>query len=101
MSLRALNQMLFNIATMSEYDLTGNARRTCMEFSTVLYAEFGVSYDIAAAQGVVVSAGGYFFNDEWVAKYAPDRLGNMPLGNMGDDGSGTEARQRDDGRLLS
>lgn len=89
----ALNQMLYGIATMTEYDFTGNARRECMRISGELFEEFGQEHDVTATKGVIISAGGYFFNDSWVEKYAPDRRGNMPLGNMGDDGSGIATGQ--------
>lgn len=92
-SIGALNQMLYGIATMTEYDFTGNVRRECMRISSELFEEFGQEQDVVASKGVIISAGGYFFNDKWVEKHAPDRRGNMPLGNMGDDGSGIELGQ--------
>lgn len=43
---------------------------------------------IRVRKGVVLSAGGFTYNREMMAKTAPDYLGSYPLGTIGDDGSG-------------
>lgn len=43
---------------------------------------------IRVRKGVVLSAGGFAFNRAMLAKTAPDYLLSMPLGTIGDDGSG-------------
>lgn len=48
-----------------------------------------------AKAGVVVCTGGFFYNADMVKKHAPKYLGFMPLGNMGDDGSGISVVERD------
>jgi 3-oxo-5alpha-steroid 4-dehydrogenase len=51
--------------------------------------EFGQPFDIQIAPGggVVIAGGGYYWNQDMVAKHAPKYEGLMPLGNLGDDGS--------------
>lgn len=39
-------------------------------------------------KGVVLSAGGYIFNEQMLAQTAPEYLSSMPLGTITDDGSG-------------
>ena len=41
-----------------------------------------------ARKGVVLSAGGFAFNAEWVRQYAPIYLRSLPLGTVADDGAG-------------
>ncbi|KQV64010.1 FAD-binding protein [Caulobacter sp. Root343] len=43
---------------------------------------------IRARRGVVLSAGGFIFNRELIARHAPGYLKGMPLGAPGDDGAG-------------
>merc|ERR1719246_171399 len=74
----------------TEYDLSQNVRRECLRYVNEIFDEFGVAYDIVARGGVIISAGGFFFNDKMVEKHAPDYFGNMALGSLGDDGSGID-----------
>ena len=48
---------------------------------------------IRARRGVCLSAGGFVFNPQMVAHYAPKYLQGMPLGNPYDDGSGIRLGQ--------
>ena len=48
---------------------------------------------IRARRGVCLSAGGFVFNPQMVAHYAPKYRQGMPLGNPGDDGSGIRLGQ--------
>lgn len=52
-----------------------------------------VARRIRAAKGVCLAAGGFVFNPEMVAHYAPKYRQGMPLGNPGDDGSGIRLGQ--------
>lgn len=43
---------------------------------------------VRARGGVILSAGGFTFNREMLATYAPDYTEGLPLGTVGDDGAG-------------
>jgi 3-oxo-5alpha-steroid 4-dehydrogenase len=43
---------------------------------------------LRANNGVIISSGGFFYNRSMVEHYAPKHLPGMPLGTIGDDGSG-------------
>jgi 3-oxo-5alpha-steroid 4-dehydrogenase len=43
---------------------------------------------IAAQHGVILCAGGYIANTDWIKRYAPRFTGGLQLGTTGDDGSG-------------
>jgi 3-oxo-5alpha-steroid 4-dehydrogenase len=53
-----------------------------------LEARFGQTLRLRAKNGVVLSTGGFFYNRNMVEQYAPKNLPGMPLGTIGDDGSG-------------
>jgi 3-oxo-5alpha-steroid 4-dehydrogenase len=48
---------------------------------------------IEARRGVIVSAGGYMANKEWIQRFAPQYTGGLQLGTSGDDGSGIALAQ--------
>jgi len=48
----------------------------------------GRTLRIRARGGVVLSAGGFIYNPDWVTKYLPTYAKTMRLGTIGDDGSG-------------
>lgn len=48
---------------------------------------------IEARRGVIVCAGGYMANTEWIQQYAPQYTGGLQLGSSGDDGSGISMTQ--------
>jgi 3-oxo-5alpha-steroid 4-dehydrogenase len=52
-----------------------------------------VTRRIRVRKGVCLCAGGFVFNPEMVAHYAPKYRDGMPLGNPGDDGSGIRLGQ--------
>lgn len=58
-----------------------------------------VARRIRARKGVCLAAGGFVFNPQMVAHYAPKYLRGMPLGNPGDDGSGIRLGQSVDGAV--
>lgn len=49
---------------------------------------------IEARRGVIVCAGGYMANKEWVNRFAPQYNGGLQLGTSGDDGSGIAMAQQ-------
>ena len=53
----------------------------------------GATRMIRARRGVCLAAGGFIFNRQMVAHYAPKYLKGMPLGTPGDDGSGIRLGQ--------
>ncbi|CAM4318204.1 3-oxo-5-alpha-steroid 4-dehydrogenase [Mycobacterium basiliense] len=48
---------------------------------------------ISARRGVIVCAGGFIANTEWVQRFAPQYLTGLQLGTSGDDGSGIALAQ--------
>ena len=53
-----------------------------------LERHFSVPFSLRANRGVILSTGGFFYNRDMVSQYAPADLPGMPLGTIGDDGSG-------------
>jgi 3-oxo-5alpha-steroid 4-dehydrogenase len=49
---------------------------------------FGEAVTIRAERGVIISSGGFAYNRDMVKEHAPAHLPAMPLGTIGDDGSG-------------
>ncbi len=49
---------------------------------------FGQVLRLHARNAVIISTGGFFYNRAMVEQYAPQSLPGMPLGTIGDDGSG-------------
>ena len=43
---------------------------------------------LRARNGVIICSGGFFYNRDMLTQYAPGSLPGMPLGTIGDDGSG-------------
>ncbi len=60
----------------------------CRAMLEWLERRFARTLHMRARKGVVLSTGGFFYNREMVAEYAPKNLPGMPLGTIGDDGSG-------------
>ncbi|QLL07659.1 FAD-binding protein [Mycobacterium vicinigordonae] len=48
---------------------------------------------IEARSGVILCAGGYIGNSEWIQRFAPQYTGGLQLGTSGDDGSGIALAQ--------
>jgi 3-oxo-5alpha-steroid 4-dehydrogenase len=55
---------------------------------------YGRTWTVRATRGVVLSAGGFVFNREMVREVAPAYLPGLPLGTLGDDGSGIHLGQQ-------
>lgn len=53
-----------------------------------LESAFGQTTMVRATSGVIISTGGFFYNRGMVEQYAPSYLPGLPLGTIGDDGSG-------------
>lgn len=53
-----------------------------------LETHFANPLSLRATRGVILSTGGFFYNRDMVNHYAPTDLPGMPLGTIGDDGSG-------------
>jgi 3-oxo-5alpha-steroid 4-dehydrogenase len=53
-----------------------------------LEQRFATPVRIAARRGVILSAGGYIANTDWIKQYAPRFTCGLPLGTTGDDGTG-------------
>ena len=53
-----------------------------------LEKRFGTPLRIQARGGVILCAGGYIANTDWIKQYAPQFSCGLPLGTTGDDGSG-------------
>ncbi len=53
-----------------------------------LERRFAVPVRIAARHGVILCAGGYIANTDWIKQYAPRFTCGLQLGTTGDDGSG-------------
>lgn len=54
---------------------------------------YGRRWTVRARHGVVLSAGGFAFNREMVRQYAEPYARGLPLGTLGDDGSGIRMGQ--------
>ena len=50
----------------------------------------GAVEEEAHAEAVILAAGGFIYNPDWVAKYAPEFRKISPLGTIGDDGAGIQ-----------
>ena len=86
---RGMHTMLHDIGSGSTmFDQSGKVLAACRAREDELFDLFGRTRVAFAAHGVVVATGGFFFNQDMVKKHAPRYHGYMPLGNMGDDGSG-------------
>lgn len=53
-----------------------------------LESAFGKTTTVRATKGVIISTGGFFYNRGMVEQHAPAYMPGMPLGTIGDDGSG-------------
>jgi 3-oxo-5alpha-steroid 4-dehydrogenase len=56
-------------------------------------AEYGETRYARARRGVVLSAGGFIYNRDMVEEYAPKYRKGMPVGTIGDNGSGIRLGQ--------
>ncbi|WP_373233982.1 FAD-binding protein [Mycobacterium marinum] len=58
-----------------------------------LERRYARAVQIRARRGVVVCAGGFIANSEWIKRYAPRYVTGLQLGTSGDDGSGIALAQ--------
>ena len=54
----------------------------------VLARRYGTELALRARRGVVITTGGFIYDDPMVARFVPDLCGNAKVGTDGDDGSG-------------
>eukprot|EP00511_Aplanochytrium_stocchinoi_P007341 CAMPEP_0204827032 /NCGR_PEP_ID=MMETSP1346-20131115/4598_1 /ASSEMBLY_ACC=CAM_ASM_000771 /TAXON_ID=215587 /ORGANISM="Aplanochytrium stocchinoi, Strain GSBS06" /LENGTH=319 /DNA_ID=CAMNT_0051955317 /DNA_START=81 /DNA_END=1040 /DNA_ORIENTATION=+ len=85
--------MLHEIGSGSAMFGGRNIDEGCRQRENELLDSFGIDVVIRAKKGVIIACGGYYFNQEMINKYAPKYNGFMPLGNLGDDGSGIKLAQ--------
>eukprot|EP01065_Artemidia_motanka_P033148 TRINITY_DN40108_c0_g1_i1.p1 TRINITY_DN40108_c0_g1~~TRINITY_DN40108_c0_g1_i1.p1 ORF type:complete len:608 (+),score=197.28 TRINITY_DN40108_c0_g1_i1:70-1893(+) len=85
-----LHSTLHGIGSGStQLDPTSKVAAACIRLSEMCFDRIGLPpVDVPAPKGVVIACGGFFFNQAMVREHAPKYLGLMPLGNIGDDGSG-------------
>jgi 3-oxo-5alpha-steroid 4-dehydrogenase len=69
--------------------IQGLLRRTM----NMLENRCGKAVFVRARNGVILSTGGYYFNNAMIKQYAPKYYGGMGLGTIGDDGSGIKLGQ--------
>jgi 3-oxo-5alpha-steroid 4-dehydrogenase len=65
----------------------------CQRALTRLEARYAQRWTARARRGVILCAGGFVFNPDMMRKHAPAFAGSMPIGTVGDDGSGIELGQ--------
>ncbi len=58
-----------------------------------LERRYARAVQIRARRGVIVCAGGFIANSEWIKRYAPRYVTGLQLGTSGDDGSGIALAQ--------
>lgn len=59
-----------------------------------LEKRYGVESEVRATGGVILAAGGFVFNRSMMRELAPRFADSMPLGTIGDDGSGIRLGER-------
>ena len=84
----SMHNMLHEIGSGSAMFSGRHIDRLCREREEELLNEFGENVTVNPTNGVIIACGGFYFNEELIDKYAPKYNGFMPLGNLGDDGSG-------------
>jgi 3-oxo-5alpha-steroid 4-dehydrogenase len=90
-----LHHWLYQIAVYLRYasmyvPLIQGLLRKCMNG---LESKYGQSVNYRANKGVILSTGGFYFSRSMLKQYAPKFLQGMPLGTIGDDGSGIQLGQ--------
>ncbi len=95
---RKLHASLHRLETMVAKVSPPLARRL-RAWCGALERRHSVARQIHCRRGLVLSAGGFVFNEEMVGKYAPDFLPGLPLGTAGDDGAGIRLGQSVGGKL--
>lgn len=85
------NVMLHEIGSSCSFlDPSRAIEAQCQQLERKMFETCSTSQTVLAKHGVVVATGGFFFNAEMVSKYASKYQGYLPLGNLGDDGSGIQ-----------
>lgn len=92
----ALLRRLYRLG-MALRNYAPNASRSLYARVTEIEKKHGVRRLIEARNGVILSAGGFIYNRAMVQRYAPAYRPGMPLGTIGDDGSGIRLGEGVDG----
>jgi 3-oxo-5alpha-steroid 4-dehydrogenase len=78
---------LYRYATKPGLYVPALARRLWKRIRAI-ERKHGRPYRVAATRGVVLAAGGFIVNRDMMREHAPAFRGGLPLGTLGDDGSG-------------
>ena len=78
---------LYRYATKPGLYVPALARRLWRRIRAV-ERRYGRPYRVAATRGVVLAAGGFIANRDLLRQHAPAFRGGLPLGTLGDDGTG-------------
>src|SRR5262245_9505771 len=82
-----MHALLYRYATKPGLYVPALARRLGRRIRSI-ERKYGRPYRIAATRGVVLAAGGFILNRDMVREHAPAFRGGLPLGTLGDDGTG-------------
>jgi 3-oxo-5alpha-steroid 4-dehydrogenase len=85
--IRRAHAVLYRYATKPGLYVPALARRLARRI-VALERKYARPYRVAATRGVVLSSGGFIGNRAMVREHAPAFRGGLPLGTLGDDGSG-------------
>ncbi|HEV2781753.1 MAG TPA: FAD-binding protein [Actinophytocola sp.] len=86
-SIRRRHAMLYRYATKPGLYAPALGRRLAKRIEA-LERRYGRPYRVAADRGVVLAAGGFITNRAMLREHAPAFRGGLPLGTLGDDGTG-------------
>jgi 3-oxo-5alpha-steroid 4-dehydrogenase len=78
---------LYRYATKPGLYVPALARRLWKRIRAI-EGKYGRPYRVAASRGVVLAAGGFIVDRAMVREHAPAFRGGLPLGTLGDDGTG-------------
>ncbi|HET9138586.1 FAD-binding protein [Actinophytocola sp.] len=84
---RRAHALLYRYASKPGLYVPAVARRLARRI-TALERAYGRPVRVAARRGVVLAAGGFVANRAMLREHAPEFRGGLPLGTLGDDGSG-------------
>jgi 3-oxo-5alpha-steroid 4-dehydrogenase len=85
--IRRRHARLYRYATKPGLYVPALARRLARRI-TAIERRYARPYRVAATRGVVLAAGGFIGNRAMLREHAPAFRGGLPLGTLGDDGSG-------------
>ena len=92
------HSVLFHLATVGAM-VNRRVSLACQRALARLEARHAQRWTARARRGVILCAGGFVFNPDMMRKHAPAFAASMPIGTVGDDGSGIELGQSVGGAL--